>query len=179
MGCRYYGTFISRLASSGHVTAAGVCRSVLVLLWETMPKPVLVWESLLVIGGRILIAVSLDLTNTKLFFNLSWWCYGEMGHRLLPSFMRLLHLFCHSCKMWEEPRILLLHPSLQPHVSLPIWVWSSLWAGWCAHWWLWMSRRNPPERGIHMYTKGRMLLQLLWWCNTAWSCRHWRSTVVS
>lgn len=41
------------------------------LLWETTPKPVLVWESSLVIGGRRLIAVSLDLTNIKLFFDLS------------------------------------------------------------------------------------------------------------
>lgn len=179
MGCRHYGTCISRLASSGHVTASGVCRSVFVLLWETMPRPVLVWESSLVIGGRLLIAVRLDLTNIKLFFDLSWWCYGVMGDRLLISFMKSLHLFCHSCKMWEQPRILLQHPSLQPHVSLPIRVRSSLWPGWYACRRLWLSRRNPPELTIHMYTKGRLLLQLLRWYNTTWSCRHWWSTVVS
>lgn len=179
MGCRHYGTCFSRLASSGHVTVSGVWRSVFVLLWEAMPKPVLVWESSLVIGGGLLIAVSLDLTNIKLFFDLSWWCYGVMSDRLLTSFMKLLHLFCHSCKMWEQPSILLQHSSLQPHVSLPIRVRSSLWPGWYACWRLWLSRGNPPELTSHVYNKGRLLLQLLRWYNTTWSCRHWRSTVVS
>lgn len=102
MGCRRYGTCISRLASSGHVTASGVCRSVFVLLWETMPKPVQVWESSLVIGGRLLIAVSLDLTHIKPFFDLSWWCYAVMSDRLLISLCCICSVTAVKCENNQE-----------------------------------------------------------------------------
>lgn len=161
---------------------AAVCNSLFVLLWETMRKPVLVWAFSLVIGGRLLVAVSSDLTNIYIY-NLNLNSLDDNKQKwsikLFILHLKLPHLFYHSCKMWKEPRILLQHPCMQPHVQVPVWVWSSLWAGWCPCWGLWVPRRNPPELRIHVYPKGRVLLPLQWWYNTTWSCCYWWSTVVS
>lgn len=46
---------------------AAVCNSLFVLPWETMPKPVLIWAFSLVIGERLLIAVSFDQYITFLW----------------------------------------------------------------------------------------------------------------
>lgn len=88
-------------------------------------------------------------------------------------------MFCHSCEMWEEPRVLLQYASLQPHVPLPVRTWSPLWAGWCACWGLRLSGGNSPEPRIHLHPKSRLCLPLLWRHNTTRTCCYWWATVVS
>lgn len=172
--------FVSRLVSKEHATVAAVCSSACALLWAAMPKPAAVWVLQLVTGGKLPTAVSSALTYSVCILPL----YNPLKKSQINStagrgIFHAITMLSDSSEMSEEPRILLQHASLQPHMPFPVCPWPSLWPGCCSCGGLWLSRGNSPEPRTHLYPKSRVCLSLPRWYNaTGLHCYRW-TTVVS